>query len=341
MLNKVLAGKKIAVTGATGFLGRHLVPVLVNSGAIVTCLVRKKANKAYLPESVKIIEGDCSNATSLEPFLNNQNIIIHAAGTLFGNSWNNYLSGNAKFAYNIANAKPPKQLEKVIFVSSLAASAPSDILPGIRETDTPSPVSAYGWSKLMAENILRAAFGEKLAILRPSIIYGSGDKGLLPLFKSIKNGIGISPGFNREFPVSAIHAKDAARAIILACAKNTSGIYNLSDGNAYAMSFFCKEIANAMNKKAPAILKMPLSIMAFSAFLSGFASLVMQYGAKVFKLGQPGPASWNMDKYREASQCGWLADTSRIRKELDFSPLYDLSAGLEETVRGYVKEGWL
>ena len=201
-------GKKICLTGATGFLGSHLLPFLEQAGAEITCIARKSSNVEHIPH--KIAYADLASGKGLREALKGQDILIHMAALLFGYGYQDYLAGNATAARQIGLAA--RDLEKVVHVSSLAAAGPCATLPGVGETDIPGPVSAYGWSKLMSESILGNFFGERLVVLRPPIIYGSGDRGLLPVFRGVKRGIAAVPGWS--FPVSVIHADDAARAIL-------------------------------------------------------------------------------------------------------------------------------
>lgn len=327
MLN--LAGKKVFVTGATGFLGRHLTPKLLDAGAEVTALVRSSGRN--LPPRVNVVQGDCAAL----PTIGEQDIVIHLAGLLFGADWQSYFRANFAFAKNIAAATGNG---RAIFVSSLAAAGPCGTPPGKKETDRPEPVSAYGWSKLLAEQALAAALGERLTILRPPIIYGSGDRALLPLFKSCAAGFGVSPG---KFPLSLIHADDAARAILLAAAGPASGIYHLSDGEIYDMDIICAAMAKAQGKKKPFVIRPPLALMGLAASFSGAGFALQNSLRKLAGLSGAKPPVWNRDKYLEARQDGWLANGSRIAVELGFRSALNLESGMAEAVAGYRAGGWL
>lgn len=328
-----LTGKKILVTGAGGFLGSHLLPQLIQAGASVSAFLRPASQKRDLPPEVNPIYGDCGSPEDFAKAVANQDVVIHLASLLFGSNWQDYLRANTSYAENLAKAVMRGPVGRVLYVSSLAAAGPCAIAPGKKETATPEPVSAYGWSKLFAERILQAALGSKLVILRPPIIYGSGDKGLLPLFKSCRMGIGVSSG---NFPVSMIHAKDAAKAIQLALQANASGLYHLGDGQVYNMDQICNAMAKAQGKNKVRVFHPPLPFMGFTAALSQ-ASFNL---ASRIKKNMRAPG-WNWDKYREARQPGWLADNSKITSELGFTPDLDLEAGMTEAVNGYRSRGWL
>lgn len=332
-----LEGKKILVTGGTGFLGRHLVPLFQAAGAEVSVLCRSR--KASLPPGVLPVHGDCSDLASMTAAVKNRDIVIHAAGLLFGLCWQDYLAANGRAAQNLGYAvtREPK-CSRVVFISSLAASGPCGTSPGRSGSAPPAPVSAYGWSKYLAERILASLIGPRLVVLRPPIIYGSWDRGLLPLFRSAGRGIGLAP---RSFPVSLIHADDCAHAIALVCAPHASGTYHLSDGKAYAMAEICAAMAKAQGRRKIFSLVPPRFMLAASAALASATYLTLAKVASLLgKSGLRTPA-WNWDKYRESVQPGWLADSGRIKAELGFAAQMSLAAGMAEAVNGYRQEGWL
>lgn len=339
-----LAGARILVTGGAGFLGSHLLPRLLAAGAQVRGLARSPQSARRLPAGVTPVYGDCRNAEDMRNALTGCDMVIHMAAMLFGNDWQDYLAANAAAARNLGSAlanqdKPPK----LVLISSLAAAGPCAQAPGLDESCVPAPVSAYGWSKLLAEqilaNMLTPVSGE-MVILRPPIIYGSCDAALLPMFKSAARGFGVSPGL-RPFPVSIIHAGDAANAIILTCKPGIKGLYHLSDGKEYDMSQICQAMGTAQNRKKTFVLHPPLPVMKFAAHAGMFANNLLKTLLTPFGLGNLKPPLWNPDKYREASQKGWLANNARIVRELGFAPQMSLPNGMAEAVAGYRQAGQL
>ncbi len=340
-----LTGRKICVTGGTGFLGGHLLPILAECGAEITCITRATSATRNLPPGAMPVVCDLATGAGLGDALREQDILVHMASLLFGHCWQDYFRANVAACENIAAvmaALPPASRPKrIVLVSSLAACAPCSTPPGIAEGARPAPVSAYGWSKLLCENIFASAFGEKLVIVRPPIIYGSGDRGLLPMFRAAGRGFGASPGAFRKFPVSVIHAADASQAIVLATGPQASGVYHVDDGKPHDMDEICSAMGCAQGRPSVHVFHIPLAIMGCAAIFSTCMGGMWQSLRGMLALPKTRAPEWNIDKFREAAQCGWLADGSRIKNDLGFEARFDLSAGMAEAVAGYRARGWL
>lgn len=347
-----LNGKRVLVTGGTGFVGRHLLPRLLAAGAHVTCLTRAASRTAYLPADVAVARADLHTGEGLAEALAGQDVIIHMAALLFGLGWQDYLRANALAARALAVALADVEAAaqgsgkglpaRFVLVSSLAATGPSDCPPGVADNAVPAPVSAYGWSKLLVEQILGRALGDRLVTLRPPIIYGSGDRGLLPVFKGAARGFAVSPGAFRDFPVSAVHARDMAQAVLLCCKDTARGVYHINDGGLYSMAHFCRVMGAALGRPRLRVIHLPLPLMAVTAGLASSGGLLWARLSRRLPSRAPQRApNWNLDKYREARQAGWLCDAGRIRRELGYEPLVSLTEGMAEAVEGYRREGWL
>lgn len=350
-----LHGKRVLLTGGTGFVGRHLLPLLLEAGAEVTCLIRASSDTSRLPAEVATVQADLIIGQGLDAALAGKDIVIHMAALLFGIRWRDYLHANAMAAWRLAEAIPRLRNAghlneecRCVLVSSLAATGPCATVPGVTDNTTPAPVSAYGWSKLLAEEILGHALGVRLVILRPPIIYGSGDRGLMPMFRGVKCGLAFSPGWRREFPISAVHADDMARAVLCACRPEACGVYHLSDGRIHTMTSFYRAMGGAVDcalRREPhrmRVIHMPQPVLTFTAALSSASGFVADTLCRCLTgHGLRHAPQWNLDKDREARQSGWLCDGGRLCRELGFTPRVDLEEGMLEAARGYVSEGLL
>ena len=336
-----LAGQRVLVTGGTGFVGRHLLPRLLEAGAEVTCLVRASSRVERLPAGVRTCVADLESGQGLAEALRGQDVLIHMAALLFGLGWQDYLRANACAAHQLVTAMqtldaPPR---RVVLVSSLAAGGPCGTAPGLGPEAVPAPVSAYGWSKLFTEQTLGRALGQRLVILRPPIIYGSGDRGLLPVFRGAARGMAVSPGWRSRFPVSVVHARDVAQAIMLCAGPKASGVYYPGDGQARSMAEFCRAMGDALGRPVR-IVRLPLWFLAVTAAAASCAGTLWAQAVRLLRGRAPRRApNWNLDKYREARQVGWLCDDSRLRQELGYLPEMDLARGMAEAVAGYIQDG--
>ncbi|MBO4300386.1 MAG: NAD(P)-dependent oxidoreductase [Desulfovibrio sp.] len=343
-----LKNREVLLTGGTGFVGRHLLPLLLAAGARVTCLVRASSKTEHLPRDVKVAIANLGTGQGLDTALDGKDVVIHMAALLFGLGWQDYLQANVPAARHLAEVSAQKGCERFVLVSSLAATGPCAIAPGVNDSTIAEPVSAYGWSKLLTEQTVRTCLGDRLVVLRPPIIYGSGDRGLLPVFRGVKKGLAVSPGWGREFPVSVVHADDMARAVLCACRPEAHGVYHLNDGQVYTMAGFCdvmgQAVARVLGIEARPVrcLHLPLAVMAVTAGLSsGLGILGDTLSRRLCGHGLMRAPEWNLDKYREARQLGWVSDGRRICEELGFAPKVDLLQGMMEAAQGYVREGWL
>jgi nucleoside-diphosphate-sugar epimerase len=320
--------QRILLTGGTGFVGRHLARTLAGRTEL-SCMVRATSRTDHLPPGTRVFQADIAGGQGIDAAMAGQDCLIHLAATLFSTSWRNYLRDAALLAQRLGNAAQRAGIQRIVVVSSLAATGPSAQSPGVADHALPAPVSAYGWSKYLAELAFARELGDpaRLVVLRPPIIYGSGDKGLLSYFKSAKFGFIATP--SRNFPVSAVHVRDAVQGILCCLKPEAHGVYHVNDGAEHTMASLGLAIAAALGRKA-LVLRMPRPILAVSAALASFAA----------HLGMPS-SPWNIDKYRESCAEGWLCSAVRIAAELGYAPSMPLREGIADAVVGYKALGWL
>ena len=327
-MSGLMAGR-VLLTGGTGFVGRHLAQALADKVQL-SCLLRATSHGELLPRGTRLCYASLESGSGLDEAMRGQDCLIHLAGTLFGASWQSYLQGNVGMARQLGAAARRAGLRRVIMVSSLAATGPCGQSPGVDEQSVSAPVSAYGWSKYMAELALKQELAPEteFVVLRPPIIYGAGDKGLLPCFRAARLGLVTSPGL-RDFPLSLVHVSDAVQALLCCLQNRASGLYHVNDGAEHSMASLGRAMAAVFGRKA-LVLRTPRPVLAVSAALADLS----------VRLGLP-QSPWTLDKYREARQAGWLCSATRISSELGYAPTLALRAGLEQSIAGYRHLGWL
>ncbi|MFH1288859.1 MAG: SDR family NAD(P)-dependent oxidoreductase [bacterium] len=329
---------KVLVTGANGFIGSRLVRELLKRNYEVVCLVRKTSNIELLSGlNVSYIYGSIDDKSSLIDSFNAikddfPEYVIHCAGVLKGRTREDFFSVNAGGTKNLIEACLPykERIKRFVYISSLAASGPATIKNPRVEIDTPNAISYYGQSKLAGEEELKKVSSQiPITVIRPTAVYGPGDRGVYTYFKLINSGIMPVVG-NMEMAISVIFVEDLVKAVLFIMeGKGAEGeTFFVSDETVHRLKEILAEIKSSLNKKT-----IPLVIPDFLLF--GVA-VVSEFVAGLF-----GKATFlNRQKFLEMRQKGWVCSTDKLKK-LGFRPEYDLKRGVEETVRWYRENKWL
>jgi dihydroflavonol-4-reductase len=325
---------KVLVTGATGFVGSHLVDRLVERGRAVRCLVRGTSNLKYLKHpQLEFAHGDLDGATDWDEALKDVDTIYHVAGVTFARRAKDYFRVNHQGTEAIlAGAlKHRDRIKRFVQVSSLAAVGPGPDGRSVDEDTPPAPITPYGRSKLMGEEAVRAVAGLlPTTIVRPPAVYGPRDYGIYEFFKSISRG--LSPTIGRyDKQVSLVHAHDLADGIILAgeSSDSTGRTYFISSEEVYSMRAVADRIAEILGRRARTIA-IPRPVAFAVAVAAEAVAAVMRK-----------PPVINRDKVTDLSQTCWGCSVERAKRELGYSQRVPLEAGLRATVEWYKREGWL
>lgn len=325
----ILLNMKTLVTGATGFIGSHLVEELLKRGYSVACLVRKTSNLQWIDGlNVRLIYGDCAVKESLLNAAADFDYIFHLAGLTKAANEKDFFSANALGTENLINAVIEKNpaVKRFVYLSSLAAAGPSCNGAPSKETGEPKPVSAYGRSKLEGERmVMRHKNTIPVTVIRPPAVYGPRDKDFYIFFKLLKKGISLSWG---KCYYSLLYVDDLVRGAILSAESKTAEgeIFYLSDGRIYSNEEITEAIAFTLGSK-PVRLKIPKSLM---PALAGIGQ----------KLGNQGNII-NADKIRELQHSYWTCDSTKSRNELGFIPNVGIKEGVKWTADWYRIHQWL
>ena len=311
-ISTMTAVSKIAVTGATGFVGRHVVVELLKRGHRVVALVRDSTT-AGLPSDVRTVEGHLEDSAALAELVRDADAVVHLAGVIAAVNRRGYLRYNTGPTQALANAAMDAGVERFVFASSLAA----------REEG----LSDYGGSKAAAEQALRQFNGRlSVLILRAPAIYGPGDRATLPLIRQLTGPVVMIPG-RREQRFSLLHVRDFTRIIADAVVGDVTGTFELSDGTpgGYGWKDLIR-IAEADDgrSKRSVFLAKPL-VAGVAALRSGVARLT----------GTPGMI--NPGKVRELYHHDWVARGPGLA----LTDPITFARGFPETLAWYRAHGWL
>jgi nucleoside-diphosphate-sugar epimerase len=325
---------RVLVTGGTGFVGSHLVELLLRKGYEVTCLVRNPARLQWLAgQNVRLVQGDCAQPESLVSAVRDVSAVFHAAGLTKARHARDYYAVNHIGTRNIleACARGNPGINKFVLVSSLAAAGPSPDGKPVTSADAPRPITDYGRSKLLAEEeALRYRDTFPVVILRPSAVYGPRDRDLYELFRWAVRGVTLQIGSGEHY-INPCYVEDLAAVMLLAAEKATrsGSLYFVAENRSYSWSEFKETLLSTGGVKAHTI-KIPYA----AAYLIGVAS---EFGS----LFTSRPALTNRQKVREAAQKYWVCDLNETEKELGFRAEYPLHKGLEITWQWYRDNNWL
>lgn len=326
--------EKVLITGASGFLGFHLINAAIQNDLDVFAAVRGNSNIKHLQDlPVQFVQLDFTNIKRLDDIFDEHQFdyVIHAAGTTKANSQQEYHLVNDQYTQNLAQAAAKKkdQVKRFVFISSLAATGPIKSNEGkIKEDQCPNPVTAYGKSKLAAERNLEKV-DIPTTILRPTAIYGPREKDIFIVNQYLKQGfepyIGKAPQ-----QLSFVYGKDVADlAVKVLTNKNANGIYNITDGKEYSRYDYAGIVKKILGKKTFK-LHLPVAVVKMLLFA------VEKINRSMNKV----PAVSN-EKLNELMAENWICDISKAITELDFKPVYDLEKGLEESIAWYQQNKWL
>jgi nucleoside-diphosphate-sugar epimerase len=325
---------KALVTGATGFIGSHLAEALLQRGDQVRCLLRNPADRKWLKGlPIEVAHGDCNDKASLQTAVKGVDRVFHLAGVTKAVDEKTYFQVNAHGTDNLIHSclEHNAHIKKFIYLSSQAAAGPCRNGGQKRETDPCEPVSAYGRSKRMGEDLALAHAGEiSLLILRPSAVYGPRDRDIYTFFKFLSRG--IKPCFYGEgHRVSLCYVEDIVQAILLASEtqKGSGETFFLSDGQDYGMEEVSDIFATAMGVN-------PICIRVPEWMIYGVASL-----SETFSKLSGKPALLNRGKVEEMMQKNWVCDITKASTVLGFKPKVSLAEGARLTFNWYKKVKWL
>lgn len=324
---------RVLITGATGFVGSHLVAALAGRGAEIRALVRRTSRTTQLEHlGVERIEGGLDDVAALQRAVEGVDVVFHLAALTAARNEAEYertnLGGTQRLLDAIAAAA--ERPRRLVYLSSLAAVGPCRNGRPVGRDDICEPLTAYGRTKLAGERACLAA-GELIdtVVLRPPAVYGPRDREMLRFFRLAARGLlPIPTGPDRS--VQLVHVTDLAEAALhAAVAPAARGIYHVAEPRAYLWEEVAELFGQALGRRVR-IVKVPAVLVTAAATMS-------ELGAGV--LGRS--TVFNREKARELLAPGWLCETETLSREVGFVPKITLADGLAQTAAWYRGEGWI
>ncbi|MBC8100806.1 MAG: NAD-dependent epimerase/dehydratase family protein [Armatimonadetes bacterium] len=318
----------IFVTGGTGFLGRHLIPVLCRAGLPVRVLTRQPEAHPWLKRypSVEVAVGDLRDRDSLVRALDGCDTLIHAGGLFrFWGDAQHFDETNALGTENVMSAAAAAGIRKAVHVSSIAVIGLPDPTHIIDETYPPNPVDPYQHSKLHSENIALAVYraqGLPVVVVRPGAFYGPmGEYGFNRLFfKDPMRGIIMQMDGGR-YIIFPAYIGDVARGLLLALEHGRPGeIYNIC-GDCLSHYEVYTQVMRAANLHYPRLNLPGWMGTNFARLLEAVAGIT----------GQEPFYPINLYSYVYNN---WRVSIEKARRELQFEPT-PFDEGARRTVAWY------
>ena len=331
-------GKKLFVTGATGFIGSFIVEEALRQGYEVWAAIRKSSSLKYLTdERIHLLEVNLSDGKVLKKQLESFDFdyVVHAAGVTKCLNSNDFFIVNVDGTRNLVSAIQDNcmHIKKFIYVSSLSVFGPvHEQMPytDIMDNDVPQPDTAYGKSKLEAERYLSSLSDFPYVILRPTGVYGPREKDYFMMAKSIKQHVDFAVGYQPQV-LTFVYVKDVVQAVFKAIEKGSAGAcYFLSDGKEYSSRSFSDLIQNELGIRFLLRIKAPI----------WFLKIVTTIGERVGHITGKVTAL-NNDKYNIMKQRNWRCDIKPAQRDLGYNPEYQLERGVKETIKWYKDNNWL
>lgn len=303
---------KIALTGATGFVGRAVVSALMAKSHQVSALVRD-SSRADLPAGLQQVQGDLQNGVALDGLTKGADVVIHIAGVIGAISRSDFFAANEQGSRAIAEAAARNGVKRFVHISSLAAREPQ--------------LSIYGASKRAGEVLLESFTGKmSIVILRPPAVYGPGDRGTLPLLRALTHSFAVIPG-SGKMRFSLIYVDDLAEIIVEAAEARRTGVVELDDGQRQGHDWReLTGVASACEQKNITPIFLP-------KFIAMSVASIVEAVAKA--RGKPPEVS--RDKIHQLYHEDWVAGGA----EWPLKDPTDFAKGFKTTVEWYRQARWL
>jgi len=318
----------LLVTGATGFIGKNLIPELIKRGRL-RILVRHTSNVALFRarRDIEFAFGDLEQNRGIDKALQGIDTVIHCAARTIGKNFMEYYKTNTIGTAHLIEAMNKQGTKNILYLSSNAACGPCGEKRPLRETDYLRPISSYGQSKKLAEDIIMKS-GINYIILRSAAVYGPYDKEILRYIKLLNHGFCPIIGFGDKY-INLLYITDLVQLIIRFIQTNRfdNQTYFVNDGHCYSYQEILEQIAVLLQKD-----NIKVHIPQQIAQLCGLLNDIF--------LPPQRRLIWR-DKVKELAEHYWLFQSEKLITACGFVPGFSLEQGMRETIAWYREHDYL
>ncbi len=298
---------RVAVTGASGFIGRHVMARLAARGDDATAVKRP------------------FNAEALASTLAGQDAVVHLAGVVSAPTELAYVDGNVAATRIVAEAARASDVF-VVHVSSLAAAGPAPAAAPRDEEDPPAPITTYGRTKLEGELAVKSTAGLRWVALRPGVVYGPGDRALVPLFRLARAG--ILPVVGRaDAAYTFVYIDDMVEAIVAALERRPAGrTIFVGHRTPVTPRDLVEQVREVANRRAT-IVRLPQTLLRAAAWGGDLVGTVSGRAALI-----------NSRRFVELDSPGFVCRVARLREDLGVEAAVGLADGLRLAAGWYLSQ---
>ena len=316
------------ITGATGFVGGHLVRRLAAAGWKVRALVRPTSDTRLLDEvGAERVPGDLHALDALREAADGADTVFHLAALTIARGEDPFRRANAEGTANVVQGvlSAPRRPRRLVYLSSYAACGPARNGRPRAAHETAEPLTAYGRTKLQGEDAVRRAEreGVETVILRAPPVYGPGDKALLPYFRLVKRRLAPAPA-GPELRTHMVYVEDLAAALH-AAADAPPGTYAVAEPVEHRWGTVVDRMADALGTR-PVRVPLPPALVRGAGRVAGWFG-----GLGVF----------DREKAEEMLAPAWLCDLEGLDALLPQGTATPLAEGIARTARWYQENGWV
>ena len=310
--------RTVALTGATGFIGRRLVVALAAAGWRVRLLLRRDpVVREWQGIEPQVVAGDLSDARALDRLVDGSAHVIHVAGLIKAARRQDFYAvntgGSVAVAEAIARRAPAARL---LHVSTIAAREPR--------------LSDYAGSKRAGEDAVRRQLGSRATVIRPPVVYGPGDRETLVFFQ-LARGRFVPLAGTAAARAAVIHVDDLIAVMLAMLQAPGGGVWTAADSRPEGYSW--REVfgaaAAAVGNPGARMFHAPPAMLRVLATAGDIGRL---FGAANMLSSQ---------KLRELRHADWAVPVAEHARPAGWEPRHTLAEGFAAAVAWYRKAGWL